>query len=102
MAQRVAIAGFGAIGAVVAQHLDRGIDGLALAAVSARDIGRAEAVVAGDGVNTYAVLDLGSTNGTLLNENPSPLPAGVETPLADGDVIRVGAWTTVTVRRRGQ
>src|SRR6266404_8885692 len=47
MAQRVAIAGFGAIGAVVAQHLDRGIDGLALAAVSARDIGRAEAVVAG-------------------------------------------------------
>ena len=31
--QRVAIAGFGAIGKVVAEHLDRGIDGLALAAV---------------------------------------------------------------------
>ncbi len=47
---RVAIAGFGAIGRVVAEHLDRklhrgiqgGIDGLALAAVSARDIARAE------------------------------------------------------------
>ena len=51
---------------------------------------------------SYAVLDLGSTNGTLLNEDPSPLAAGVEAPLANGDVIRVGAWTTVTVRRRGQ
>src|SRR5713101_2004415 len=47
MAQRVAIAGFGAIGRVVAEHLDRGIDGLALAAVSARDVARAERRVAG-------------------------------------------------------
>ena len=46
MAQRVAIAGFGAIGRVVAAALDRGIDGLALAAVSARDIPRAERAVA--------------------------------------------------------
>jgi len=46
MVQRVAIAGFGAIGKVVAAHLDRGIDGLSLAAVSARDIARATAVMA--------------------------------------------------------
>src|SRR5437868_6451684 len=46
MALRVAIGGFGAIGRVVAQHLDRGIDGLALAAVSARDTSRAEAAMA--------------------------------------------------------
>src|SRR5438309_6137402 len=45
--QRVAIAGFGAIGKVVAEHLDRGIDGLSLAAVSARDAARAAAAVAG-------------------------------------------------------
>ena len=45
--QRVAIAGFGAIGKVVAEHLDRGIDGLSLAAVSARDTKRAEAAMAG-------------------------------------------------------
>src|SRR5881394_751512 len=45
--QRVAIAGFGAIGKVVAEHLDRGIDGLALAAVSARDTARAERAMAG-------------------------------------------------------
>ena len=45
--QRVAIAGFGAIGKVVAEHLDRGIDGLSLAAVAARDTKRAEAAMAG-------------------------------------------------------
>jgi aspartate dehydrogenase len=44
---RVAIAGFGAIGKVVATHLDRGIEGLELAAVSARDTARAEATMAG-------------------------------------------------------
>ena len=43
--QRVAIAGFGAIGKIVAEHLDRGIDGLSLAAVSARDAARAEAAM---------------------------------------------------------
>ena len=47
MAQRVAIAGFGAIGRVVAEHLERGIDGLTLAAVSARDTARAKAAMAG-------------------------------------------------------
>lgn len=38
---RVAIGGFGTIGAVVARRLDEGIDGLILAAVSARDRARA-------------------------------------------------------------
>jgi aspartate dehydrogenase len=46
MTLKVAIGGLGAIGKVVAQHLDRGIDGLALAAVSARDRARAEATMA--------------------------------------------------------
>jgi aspartate dehydrogenase len=39
---RVAIAGFGAIGAAVAGRLDKGIDGLRLSAVSARDRAKAE------------------------------------------------------------
>ncbi|MBV9861407.1 MAG: aspartate dehydrogenase [Alphaproteobacteria bacterium] len=52
MVLRVAIAGFGAIGKVVAERLDRGadgrgIEGLRLAAVSARDTARAEAALAG-------------------------------------------------------
>ena len=44
---RVAIGGFGAIGRAVAERLDRGIDGLVLAAVSARDTRRAAAAMAG-------------------------------------------------------
>ncbi len=47
MVERVAIAGFGAIGRAVAAALDRGIDGLQLAAVSARDAARAERGMAG-------------------------------------------------------
>jgi aspartate dehydrogenase len=47
MVERVAIAGFGAIGRVVAEALDHGIDGLALGAVSARDAARAEQAMAG-------------------------------------------------------
>src|SRR5215469_5345581 len=46
MVLRVAIGGFGAIGKVVAEALDDGIEGLSLAAVSARDARRAEAAVA--------------------------------------------------------
>jgi aspartate dehydrogenase len=47
MTLRVAIGGFGAIGKVVAKALDDGIEGLSLAAVSARDTQRAEAAMAG-------------------------------------------------------
>jgi len=47
MVLRVAVGGFGAIGKVVAEALDRGIEGLSLAAVSARDTARAEAAIAG-------------------------------------------------------
>jgi aspartate dehydrogenase len=47
MTLQVAVAGFGAIGKVVAQHLDCGIDGLALTAVSARDHSRAEQAMVG-------------------------------------------------------
>ena len=43
---RVGIGGFGAVGRQVAGHLDDGIPGLALAAVSARDIARAERAMA--------------------------------------------------------
>jgi aspartate dehydrogenase len=39
---RVAVGGFGAIGKSVARALDRGIEGLSLSALSARDIPRAE------------------------------------------------------------
>jgi aspartate dehydrogenase len=47
MTLRVAIGGLGAIGKAVASRLDRGIEGLALVAVSARDVARAELVIGG-------------------------------------------------------
>jgi hypothetical protein len=42
------------------------------------------------------LLDLGSTNGTLLNG--APLVAGVPVALASGDVIVLGRWTRITVK----
>src|ERR1700752_3923293 len=45
------------------------------------------------------VTDLGSTNGTSLNGSEDLLPEGEETPLADGDRINIGAWTTITIVR---
>jgi hypothetical protein len=49
----------------------------------------------------WALVDPGSTNGTTLNEGKEPVPAGEPVPLADGDRIHLGAWTTVTLRRQG-
>jgi hypothetical protein len=46
------------------------------------------------------VTDLGSTNGTTLNDNEELLANGDETPLRDGDRIHVGAWTTITIVHR--
>jgi len=49
---------------------------------------------------SYAVRDLGSTNGTTINDDPTPVGSDVGRPLSDGDRIRLGAWTTLTLRRR--
>jgi FHA domain len=48
---------------------------------------------------SYAVCDLGSTNGTTINDDPRLLTAGVEVALGDGDAIRIGAWTRITLHR---
>ena len=47
-----------------------------------------------DGI--WLLADVGSTNGTYVNE--SLLEAGRSHPLADGDRIHVGAWTCITIR----
>ena len=46
------------------------------------------------------ITDLGSTNGTSLNDSEDLLANGVETPLADGDRIHVGAWTTIRIEKQ--
>jgi len=47
----------------------------------------------------FVLLDVGSTNGTRLNE-VEVLP-GVRTPLRDGDQITAGCWTRITIRSAG-
>ena len=49
----------------------------------------------------YSIRDLGSTNGTTLNDDPRPVSSDTAVTLADGDRIRLGAWTTITVRVSG-
>lgn len=50
---------------------------------------------------SYTVVDPGSTNGTSLNDDPTPMLANVAVALADGDRLHLGAWTTITLHRRG-
>lgn len=47
---------------------------------------------------SYSVVDPGSTNGTTMNDDPTPLMANISVALADGDRIHIGAWTTITIR----
>jgi hypothetical protein len=51
----------------------------------------------GDGDHGWDVVDLGSTNGTTLAVDDGPIRPHVPVPLADGAVIRLGAWTTITL-----
>jgi hypothetical protein len=46
---------------------------------------------------SWLVSDLGSTNGTYVNDEQSPLTAGQTRALKDGDEVHVGAWTTITL-----
>jgi len=47
---------------------------------------------------SYSLVDPGSSNGTTLNDDPAPITNNTPVPLADGDRIHIGAWTTVTIR----
>lgn len=48
---------------------------------------------------TYAIEDLGSTNGTEVNGRQ--IAAGEPVALGDGDRVHLGAWTGITIRSRG-
>ena len=60
-------------------------------------ISRLHAVLERRDDGSYAVRDLGSTNGTALGDELKAVGTDTAVPLADGDVIRIGAWTTITV-----
>jgi FHA domain/Double zinc ribbon len=50
--------------------------------------------------DAWALADAGSTNGTRVGDDPTPLDAGREVELHDGDHLLVGVWTRITLRRR--
>lgn len=63
-------------------------------------VSRLHAVIAPDG-DGYVLVDKGSTNGTTVNDSRIPIPPNVPQPLAEGDRIYLGAWTTITLHRDG-
>lgn len=60
-------------------------------------ISRLHAILIAASDGTWAVLDPGSANGTLLNGHQ--ITIGELVPLRQGDRIYLGAWTVITVRR---
>jgi hypothetical protein len=46
---------------------------------------------------TWTLVDPGSTNGTTVNGGIAPIPVNAPVPMADGDRIHVGVWTTITL-----
>jgi pSer/pThr/pTyr-binding forkhead associated (FHA) protein len=60
-------------------------------------ISRLHAVLLATPDGGWAVLDPGSSNGTLVNGRE--IPVGEQVPLRDGDRINLGAWTVIEVQR---
>lgn len=50
----------------------------------------------------WSLVDVGSTNGTMLNDQPYPVTINAPTPLEDGDRIYVGAWSVITIQHEVQ
>jgi hypothetical protein len=55
----------------------------------------AQLLRAADGA--WSLVDLNSANGTRLNGAGDPIPAESEVPVAAGDRIHLGVWTTITL-----
>lgn len=63
-------------------------------------ISRLHAVLERRGDGVCVLRDVGSTNGTTLGDEPAPIAPNTDVPLSDGARIHLGAWTTITLRRR--
>jgi hypothetical protein len=47
----------------------------------------------------WSILDPGSTNGTMINDDTAPIPENLPVPVDSGYRIHVGVWTTLTLLR---
>ena len=61
-------------------------------------VSRRHAVLQRQADGSWAVIDLGSTNGTWLNAEDDPLAHGVVRALHDGDRLLLGAFSCITIR----
>jgi pSer/pThr/pTyr-binding forkhead associated (FHA) protein len=61
-------------------------------------ISHRHAMLVRDEAGNYAVCDLGSTNGTTINDDPHPIPMNMPVPLRHGDDVHIGAFTTIALR----
>jgi hypothetical protein len=64
-----------------------------------RGISRRQARLEPNPNGSYSAVDLDSTNGTLVNDDPRPIPPGHKIVLRDGDRLYIGAWTRIAVHR---
>jgi hypothetical protein len=62
-------------------------------------VSRLHAVLIADPDGSWVILDPGSANGTLVNDNE--ITTGARVPLRDGDRINLGAWTLITIQAAG-
>jgi NAD-specific glutamate dehydrogenase/predicted ATPase len=62
-----------------------------------RGVSHAHACLIRQAEGSYALVDVGSKNGTTINDDQSPIPNNVPMPLENGDQIHLGAWTTITL-----
>jgi FHA domain len=58
-------------------------------------VSHAHAAVVRSADTGFVLTDLGSTNGTTVNDDDRPISPHVSIPIAIGDRIHVGAWTTL-------
>src|SRR5207248_11015276 len=61
-------------------------------------VSHSHAMLVGGPDGTWSVVDLGSANGTYLNDSEDAIEPHVPAAVKDGDRIHVGAWTTLTVQ----
>jgi len=62
-------------------------------------VSRLHAILVRRSDGSYAIVDQGSTNGTTINDDRRPIAPAVPVPVADGDRIRIGAWTAIAIHR---
>lgn len=62
-------------------------------------VSHAHAMLVASPDGRWALVDLGSANGTYLNDGAEAIEENVPVPLSDGDRIHLGAFSTLTVHQ---